>query len=212
MRLTDRDLELVRSINRFGFLTLENIVVLWGVDFSTAAARVRKLIELGVIRRLELQHFEARPLIPTKSGCSLAGETMAPLKGVRVSTFVHDKLLFELATSLEARFSAHFETEREYRLRAIDRVSDFHVPDGILHRGDTHIGIELELSKKAPRRLTEIISSHAANLAFDEVWYIVLDESLRTHVQRIAGAAPHVKVVKWTSRHPSRTLSQVASP
>jgi hypothetical protein len=150
MNVTERDLELVQSISRFGFLTVDQVVRLWGsADFSTVAARVRKLIEAGLLWRVDLKHSTARPLIATRLGCQLAGDPLPTVKGIRLSTFEHDRKLFDLALSLEARFSSRFETEREYRYRRPERAADFHVPDGVLHRGEERIGIELELSQKA---------------------------------------------------------------
>ncbi|WP_332702641.1 hypothetical protein [Devosia sp.] len=200
VQVTERDLELVRCINRFGFLTVEQVARFWGgVDFSTAAARVRKLVDEGLLERASLQHFEVRPLVVTRVGRELAGETLPAIKGIRASTFQHDSMLFDLAVSLETRFSSRFETEREYRWRRPDRAAEnFHVPDGILRRDNVKIGVELELTQKAPRRLADIIASHAGNLELDEVWYVVTTEAMRAYVRRIAGDSQHIKIVKWT--------------
>lgn len=211
MSITERDLELVRCISKFGFLTVDQVVRLWGGgDFSTVAARVRKLIDAGLLWRLDLKNSTARPLLATRYGCRLAGDSLPPLKGIRLGTFQHDRMLFDLAKSLETRFSSRFETEREYRWRHQERVEAFHVPDGILHRGDKRIGIELELTKKAPRRLAEIVSSHAANLDLDEVWYVVVTEEMRAYVRRSAGNASHIKIVKWTPNQPTTTNHEVS--
>lgn len=212
MNVTERDLQLVRSISRFGFLTVDQVVQLWGSsDFSTVAARVRKLIDAGLIRRFELRHSTARPLLATRRGCELAGDPLPAVKGIRLSTFAHDHLLFGLANSLEQRFASRFETEREYRFRRPDRVADFHVPDGVLHRGDGRIGIELELTQKARGRLVEILNSHAANLDFDAVWYVVVTDAMRAYVHRIAGDAPHIKIVKWTPCRPTSSQKEIVS-
>jgi hypothetical protein len=199
LNLTDRDLALLRCTNRFGFLTVAQIAIFWGgIDFSTAAARVRKLVDEGLLQRANLQHWDVRPLLVTNRGRLLAGDTLPPIKGVRATTYHHDSMLFDLAMALEKRFSARFETEREYRWRRPDRAGQFHVPDGLLRRDKSTIGIELELTQKAPRRLAEIIASHAANLELDEVWYVVTDEAMRGYVRRVAGENSHIKIVKWT--------------
>lgn len=212
MSVTERDLELVRSISRFGFLTVDQVVRLWGgTDFSTVAARVRKLIESGLLWRVDLKHSTARPLIPTRLGRELAGDPLPAVKSIRLGTFEHDRMLFDLALSLEARFSSRFESEREYRYRRPERAADFHVPDGVLHRGDERIGIELELTQKARHRLVQIVNSHAANLDFDEVWYVVVTEAMRAYVRRIVGDAHHIKIVKWTPNQATATRNE-ASP
>lgn len=201
MKLTDRDLALVRCVNRFGFLTVAQVARFWGdIDFSTAAARVRKLVNEEILQRSEMQQFDVRPLLVTDRGRMLAGDTLPSIKSIRATTYRHDSMLFDLAMGLEKKFSARFETEREYRWRRPDRAGQFHVPDGLVRRGKSTIGIELELTQKAPRRLAEIIASHAVNLELDEVWYVVTDETMRGYVQRIAGDNRHIKIVKWTPR------------
>ena len=199
MNLTERDLGLVRCVNRFGFLTVAQVARFWGgIDFSTAAARVRKLVDEGILKRSEMAHFDVRPLLVTDHGRLLAGDTLPAMKGIRAATYSHDSKLVDLAMDLEKKFDARFETEREYRWRRPDRAGEFHVPDGLLRRENSTVGIELELTQKAPRRLAEIIDSHAANLELDEVWYVVADETMRGYVRRIAGESSHIKIVKWT--------------
>jgi hypothetical protein len=212
VHVTQRDLELVRTICRFGFLTVDQVGRFWGsVDFSTAAARVRTLVDAGLIRRLELTHSTARPLLATRRGVELAGDPLPIVKGVRLATFEHDRMLFDLALALEARFSCRFETEREYRFRRPDRATDFHMPDGVLHRGKERIGIELELTQKARHRLIGIVNSHAANLDLDEAWYVVVTDAMRGYVHRIAGDAPHIKIVKWTPHQSAPTQKGIVS-
>lgn len=199
MQVTERDLELLRCVNRFGFLTVVQVAKFWGgIDFSTAAARVRKLVSGGLLQRAELKHYEARPLVITTAGRKVAGDELPVLRGIRAATFQHDSMLFDLACGLERRFSARFETEREYRWRNPGRAEEFHLPDGVLHRESAKVGIELELTKKAPRRLREIVASHAGNLDFDEVWYVVTSEPMREYVHRIASDFPHIKIIKWS--------------
>lgn len=208
MTTTERDIGLLVRVNAFGFMSVEQIADFWRVDFSTAARRVRKLIEAGLLKRLDLEILSARPLVVTKAGCALLGESLPPMRGVHTSTFRHDNLVVDLALALERRFDASFETERQLR-RQPGQVAG-HLPDGILHIPDgRNIGVELELTQKSQHRLAEIMSIHAGNLALDEVWYTIVDDAIRPPLVRAAAGHSHIRIVKWLppSRHaaPSTT-------
>ncbi|MBE7734632.1 hypothetical protein [Devosia faecipullorum] len=205
MKVTERDAELLSRINAFGFMRVEQVAEFWRVDFSTAARRVRKLIAAGLLKRIELGIMTNRPLVVTMAGCRLIGDTIPPMTGIRAGTFRHDGLLPDLALSLERRFGVAFETERQL-LAQPDAVRG-HLPDGLLHLKDgRHVGIELELTQKSQRRLTDIISIHASNLALDEVWYVIIDEAMRPVLTRAAADHSHIKIVKWTP--PSRRTAK----
>jgi len=197
MKIVERDARLLSRINAFGFMRVDQISDLWKVDFSTAARRVRKLVEAGLLRRIERGIMTNRPLVVTREGCRLTGDTIPPMTGIRVGTFRHDGLLPDLALSLERRFVGAFETERQL-LAQPDAIRG-HVPDGVMHlRDGRHVGIELELTQKSQRRLTGIIAIHASNLSLDEVWYVITDEAMRPVLTRAASGQSHIKIVKWT--------------
>lgn len=201
MKRTERDMRLLGRLNAFGFMSVEQIADFWGVDFSTAARRVRKLIEAGLLERLELGVLSARPLVVTRAGCLHLGDTIPPMRGIRSSTYRHDALVVDLALALERRFHAAFETERQ--LKSQPGPVAGHLPDGVLHLPDgRNIGIELELTQKSQLRLAQIVAIHAGNLALDEVWYLIVDEAMRPALARAAADHPHIKIVKWTP--PSR--------
>ncbi|QMV00850.1 MarR family transcriptional regulator [Devosia sp. D6-9] len=196
MKVTERDVGLIRRINAHGFMSVDQIASFWRVDFSTAARRVRKLIEAGLLHRMTMPFLDARPLVATPTGCNLAGDHIPHVAGIRTGTFRHDALLPDLGLSLERKFSAAFETERQIKMR-IGKAP--HLPDGILHMpGGRKVAIELELTQKARRRLARIMDFHAANLEIDAVWYVVLDEAMRAFLQRATIDHPHIKIVKWT--------------
>ena len=197
MKTTQRDMRLLARINAFGFMTVEQIAAFWGVDFSTAARRVRKLVEAGLLRRHDLSVMSSKPLVVTRVACALAGDPIPPITGIRPGTFRHDTMIPDMALALERRFGGKYETERQ--LRAQPGLAAGHLPDGIVHLPDgRQIGIELELTQKSQRRLSEILAIHASNLSLDEVWYLIVDESMRPALARVAADHPHVKIVKWT--------------
>lgn len=210
MKVTERDLRLLGRINAFGFMSVEQIADVWDVNFSTASRRVRKLIEAGLLRRLDLGALAARPLVVTRAGCALMGDRIPPMRGIRIGTYRHDALVVDLALGLERRFGAPFETERQ--LKAQPGLVAGHLPDGVLHMPDgRHIGIELELTQKSQQRLSEIMAAHTSNLALDAVWYVIIDEAMRPALARASTDHPHIRIVKWTPsslRAPTPIASQ----
>lgn len=197
VKATERDVCLLERVNAFGFMSVEQIAEFWQVEFSTAARRVRKLIEAGLLLRLELDALSARPLVVTKAGCALVGDTIPPMRGIRLGTYRHDTMMVDLALAMERRFGATFETERQ--LRSQPGPVAGHLPDGILHLPDgRRVGAELELTQKSQQRLSNIMAIHAGNLALDAVWYVIVNEAMRPVLARVSADYPHIRIVKWT--------------
>lgn len=196
MKLTVRDQGLLRWNNGHGYVSVAHLAERMGVEFSTGARRVRALCDEGLLERRRFPASTLTVLIPTIDGCALANDHLVPIKGIRVATSRHDLLLVECAMGLERRFGCSFEPER--RLRARGFGGDSHLPDGLLHRQDGRpIAVELELSQKAPARVAAIMDAHAANFDIAEVWYIVVDDTMKRFITRCSEGYAHVKVVTW---------------
>jgi hypothetical protein len=169
-----------------------------GVDFSTAARRIRGLCSAGLLERRSYPLSTMSALIPTRDGCEVAADELTPIGGIRVATSRHDTTLVDCACSLERRFTGRFEPERRLRQRVFSAAD--HWPDGLLHRPDEPpIAIELELSQKSPRRLTGILDAYAATLSIKAVWYIVMDDAVESHVRRFAEGRPYIMIKRWTN-------------
>lgn len=196
MRMTDRDRRLIQWINGFGFVTVGQVRKFMGVDFSTAARRVRTLCDGGLLERRPFPASTMTVLFPTADGCSLSNDSTPPITGVRVATSRHDLMLVDCSMALERSFSFVFEPERRLRQRGFN--ANGHLPDGLLHRQDERpIAVELELSQKPPRRLAEIFDRYAADLSIEAVWYVVIDDVIERHLRRLARGHEHIKVRKW---------------
>jgi hypothetical protein len=90
--------------------------------------------------------------------------------------------------ALEKRLQGEFEPARRIRFRLSDKITG-HLPDGYMWRsgGKPPIAVELELTKKAPRRLTEIIGRYRADMSIAGVIYIVPDETMGRYVLQFIG-------------------------
>ena len=196
MRMTDRDQSLIRWMNGHGYVSVGQVADFMGVDFSTGARRARVLCDGGVLERRPFPMSTTKVLLPTRVGCAVIGDELAPIAGIRVATSRHDLTLVDCASALEKRFKMRFEPERRLRLGAFADAD--HLPDGLLHRaGGATIAVELELSQKPPRRLAAILDAYGANLEIAEAWYIVMDDAVEKYVRRLSKNRPYIKVRRW---------------
>lgn len=201
MKITERDVALLLWINGFGFVTVSQIAKwMGGVDFSTAARRVRLLIEAGLLRRIKSQILSATPIILTPKGALVAGDGLPPLKGIRAGEFRHDVLLVDVARGLMAKFpGSAFEPVR--RIRHSSGASEGkHLPDGYLHHDGARFIVELELTVKSPRRLAAIMAEHTADLGAKEVWYVTDSAMVARAVSRASAGLDHVRVVRLSKK------------
>jgi hypothetical protein len=199
--ITPRDVRLLPWINGYEFSTVGLIAQLWRVDLATAARRVRYLIEVGHIRRIDLKSSTVRPLVVTPKGCQISGDDLAPVQNVKRAQINHDVLLPKITMTLEARLGGRFEPARRIAQRYgrdPDRCNS-HLPDAIFHRVDgTAVAIELELAAKSKSRLGKIFEQYAADLSIAEVWYVTDDLSLARKLYRESSDfRPVIRVVPF---------------
>ncbi|OYU91951.1 MAG: hypothetical protein CFE29_03645 [Bradyrhizobiaceae bacterium PARB1] len=198
MIVTDRDLRLLLWLNGWGWATLEQIATWLGIDFSTAARRVRKLIEAGLIKRIKIDGLTLNPIAVTRAGCQLVGDDLPPLSGVRVGALHHDAMMVDLEqVILRQRPTGLIRPERRIRsLRGNIGEVGRHTPDAELHEpGRLPIAFELELSRKTPKRIQGIIDQYATSQEYSAVFYVVTSESMSDYVLRFTeGMSDLIKV------------------
>jgi DNA-binding Lrp family transcriptional regulator len=197
VQITQRDIALLQWTNGFGFVSVLQIAKWMGVDFSTAARRVRLLIEAGLIRRTTVDILSANPIVVTPDGALVAGDSLPPLKGIRTGDFRHDSLLVDMARGLTARFPRSlFEPVR--RLRHSGALAKAkHLPDGYLHFRGHRYTIELELTVKSRQRLSAIMAEHTTDIGAKEIWYLTDSAMVAAAITRAAVGLDHVKIVRF---------------
>lgn len=203
MQVTDRDIALLLWINGFGFVTVLQVAKWMGVDFSTAARRVRLLREAGLIWQIKSQILNGHPIVLAPLGVAVAGDGLPPLKGIRAGEYRHDGLLVDVARGLTAKFpGSTFEPAR--RIRHANGVAEMkHLPDGYLHHDGSRFIVELELTVKSPRRLAAIMAEHTADIGAKEVWYVSSSAVVARAITRASAGLDHVKVVRLLPKAPT---------
>lgn len=197
MRFQERDAEILRWVNGFGFASADQIRQFMGVANTAAYVRVKKLVDAGYLTRERILHGQARIHRVTKQGVIATGDAVLPLTTINLGTFRHDFRLVDLALQLEAETGGQFVPDR--RIRHNEGLSGVgvlgHTADGYLHIGDGKpIAIELELSVKSRTRIQSIIDGYGGNLSVDEVWYFTDQKEVAQAIAKAAQGYSFIKV------------------
>ena len=199
--LTDRDLDLLRWVNGFGFVSIEQVGRFWGVSYEMGRRRIGQLVGGGFLVRETVLGGKEFVHRVSNLGVKVAGDDLVPMKKVSLGGFVHDSALPDLAMKLEAEnVGSVFKPERRLRReRGLSGVGNKgHISDGLLcfEDGRKPVAVELELSTKANARLRKIIKEHSMNLDVSAVWYFV-NSAARGGVERAIDGDDFFKVIDW---------------
>lgn len=177
MKLTARDLEILKFINKFGFTRIDHIVNKF--DFGTkrrAYFRLRQLVDGSLVAHERILYNDAGFYRVTAKGANFT--ELPYLAKVNLATYEHDIKLINLSLELLRRYpKADWISERMLKKEKHDRVGKRgHFCDGILVMpDDTQIAIELELTKKGKARLERIINGYVRQFEFKKIWYFCGD-------------------------------------
>ena len=183
VRLTPRDLEVLRYAVRHGMVTSDQLGARF---FRTAAARrrLRALERAGLL--VSDRVLAAHPAVvrATPRGARLAGCDLAPAS-LDLARIRHNLALVDLSEQLLATHpGSSWTTERELRrdrMRAARNGDAWErqrrVPDGLLLLADgTRVAVELDLTPKRSARLDLLAGAYAVDRDVDTVWWYLPSE------------------------------------
>lgn len=207
MIFQERDAEILRWVNGFGFATADQIQKFMGVGKTAAYVRIKKLVNGGYLVRDRILHGQARIHKVTKKGTLACDDAVLPLKDVNLGTFRHDMKLVDLALMLEERTGGKFIPDRRIRhdegLSGVGQIG--HIADGLLFIGDEKpVAIELELSVKSRARIQDIINGYGGDLSVREIWYFTDQQSVATAISKAAKDYPFIKVRRIPNKDEQR--------
>ncbi len=181
------DIDVLRDLVRFGWMTTEQIGRRYGLPFVPCTARLTRLRHNGLV--VWNREFRISPLyLATYRGAKYAGLTLRAVRQVDENDVYHDLAAVDVADYLlDHEPGSRWVSEREYKSRAFRRARRFgaqlpgRFPDGILvDRAGRCIAIEVELHKKDASRYRKILREYAALFEFDAVRWYVAAPSIRT--------------------------------
>lgn len=224
VRLTDRDLGLLRFIGAHRFVLAEHVHHLVCADRSVAYRLLSRLTDAGLLRYERVFHAQPGVFMITNGGLAVIGSRL-PKPRIDLRLYRHEQhvpALWLAATAGVFGAPVATLTERELRhqdllagsldpvgirLGGVDRAGRprVHHPDvAVIHPGGEVTALELELTVKSNRRLEEIVLGYLLDPRLRLALYItdqdpVRGALLRTAVQHGAAGRLVVKRVRELS-------------
>lgn len=187
MHITERDIELLREINRLGFVDIDYISQWFQWQPKLAYRRCRKLIEQNYLQHEWIFYAEPGVYRVTQQGVLMSQDHLPALRKINVATYRHHLKVAKLSLRLSAQHGGAFITERDLRHQlGINGLNDKqHVPDGILVLKDERIAIEVELTVKSEARLKKIIQHYRKDFTIQAVWYFCGNQEVKNKLDSL---------------------------
>ena len=193
-----RDVEVLRWVERFRFVTPEQLARRFGVSWQRANARVRRLERVGLLGTERAHVSQPRAVFVTGRGCELLGLSRRRPPRAEVQR-THEAAIVDLVCDLELAGTGPVLTERDCRRAQAggDRLFSVSValgpgrgsgrrwPDLVLD-GPSLVAVEIELSMKAPFRLREIVRAYTYGRVFETVVFLAGTDALTRRLQRLS--------------------------
>lgn len=164
-RISQRDLEVLEFVARFGVVPREAVAIWAGTARAVTAARERRLREVGLIEVLPGIGDTGRIVVCKRAGLRACCREELPTPRPSPATLIHSAACAHVAARLERdghdvlseyEIAARERVERKRIYSAQTREGRHHRPDLVV-LGDPPEAIEVELSDKSNRRLDGIL-------------------------------------------------------
>ena len=179
MLLTNRDMEIIRFINEFGFCEMPQIEKRFSLKKPRGYKVIKRLIEAGLVVHEYVLRNKHGIYRLTREGAECTDLPM--LKYISLGSYLHQLTVVNVHLELMQRFfNATWISERRLKRdkfleKGFYRIG--HIADGMLvFPDDKKIAIEVELTMKGKDRLDKIITGYALNRSIDGVWYFCAPE------------------------------------
>ena len=207
VRLTERDLKMIRWINGHRSATAEQVAKKFGLSIPTAKKRLYGLKSLGCLVYEKVFHDKPGVYRAAARGIAAADDNL-PAARLLLGSYKHDLQLVDLAVTLEHRTGAQWQTDRQIRhekgLKGVGTPG--HSPDGVLiFPGGARIAVELELSPKGAGKIEKILREYAGS-QYQEVWYFVNCDYLAARIR--SAALSFIKVFSWPHLEEYKDMSK----
>jgi hypothetical protein len=210
---TSRDSEIVRWVGRLGAAGAEHVMGRFAMGRSWAYARLSSMVAGGLLEQRTLLYRQPGLYIATADGLRWQGLERLGTYRVSPGGFQHAQQVAAAAVALHRTLPADWEisSEREIRLRESDRdellasakVGELPGGRAALHRPDLAlltpdgnvVAVEVELSVKAPRRLSAICTAWARARHVSGVYYLAPPAVARAVQRAIAETRTEDRIV-----------------
>lgn len=204
LRVTERDIEMMRWIARYRIATHEQVAERFAGGPEGIRRRLGRLSHAGFLERRQVLARCPSLYVTTSLGSDTASVALPPAT-MDVRTLVHDMAVTSLGCELE-RSGRRVVTEREMRsieaagterpysvkfqTAAHGRAPGHHYPDLVI-LDDDHAGgivaVEYEIAAKGARRLRAILEAYLFAQHITRVIYYVEQPSVERRLKLLAG-------------------------
>ncbi len=194
MQITERDIEIIRFINNFGFCEIKQIEKQFGIKKSRGYQIMKRLVDANLVVHERVFHGVHGIFYVTHRGSEFSD--LPPIKNIPKDNYRHQLAIIDTFFKLKAQYpEAEWVSERRIkRDKYMDGLGKRrHIPDGLLIFPDSkEVAIEVELTLKSKRRLLEIFRNYMACLEIKEIWYYC-SPKITEQLRQLAEKKPFLK-------------------
>ena len=195
MKITERDIEMIRFINDCGFCLTPHLERRFSIKNWRVYQLMKRLVEAGLVKQQRLFYGKPNVYYVTSEGAEFTD--LPALQKINLGTYEHQIKLTEVVMKLRELYpGCTWISERKLKHDNFFNGIGVrgHVSDGVLIKPDNYsISIEVELTLKSKHRLESILKSYTAQLAIKEVWYFCTPPVIPTLTQMIQ-KRPFIKI------------------
>lgn len=180
MRLTEEDRKLIKLIEKWGEMKIEDVQEwLEKKNRNSVVWRLNRLVKNEIIKREKLV-FGWFVYEPTN------------YKGVDIANYEHDQIAKKLCLKLSKELDCDYLTSRELRSLARRDLGiaglSAKIPDFTLIKNDKKIAVEIELTQKNLKRQRELIEKYINQLQkkeYMQVFYYCGSQAIKERLEQI---------------------------
>lgn len=209
--LTERDLVILRWINRHGFAEAAGVSKNFKINQKTVYVRLKQLVDTGLLKHERILFGRPGVYYLTKAGVDMSGSELNAISKIVLSTMEHDLKLVDLSIFLEKERGGKWTTARDIMLHKlagaknkIERLKllKTRTADGLLVTEEQTFAVELELTMKSQQRLKKIIEDYARDIqkgVYNGVLYYCGNKEIGLKVlDFVKGTAANGKIEAYT--------------
>jgi hypothetical protein len=179
-KITENDIAILTTINRFGFMTVREIAKITGRLETVVYSRLKVLCDYELLENQRLFYGKPGAYWLTYQGKIACESPLSTIKGPRIATYNHDLCVIAVYIELKKKygeklswltareimsekFAASKNGEASPPRNALAPIKG-HIADGVALFDDKKFAVEVELSMKGPARLKKIIAEYVKAL------------------------------------------------
>ncbi len=195
MQLTEREVEVIKFINEFGYCEMPQVMRRFGLQKTRVYEMLQRLVEAKLLCHERILYGHHGVYYATHKGARYTD--LPAIERVTIGRYAHQMVMLNVYNRLKDHYpEAHWVSERRLKHDLFyDGLGKMgHVADGILMFPDgKQMAIEVELSVKGKNRIEKILRAYSVQLAIHEIWYYCTSPVV-TVLTSLAEKMPFIKI------------------